>query len=136
MDYKFNVIEINRQKIIFPWISTARQGLTSFTRQGLELQAKLIEYLEVDDSRQLSVNLTLSINDYSVRDQTITVLWDISTVQFSIHNLIIGALWELCYRDKIKTDNEDMLERWTWEVRQIIDEVIQDKVEIEQEERL
>lgn len=126
---------VNQTKINFPWVNTQRtQTLDSFLDLGHELRLKAIEGLEMNLDYQMSVEVTLSINDYSVREQSLTFNWNITTIGFPIHAMLIASLQERCFKDKLVTENADELEHWTWEVQQLLDELYQDKLSLENEE--
>lgn len=82
-----------------------------------------MQYLDKDLESSLVLSLTVSTEDYAVRPQTIEIIWNIDSITISILPLIIDTLIKLCYSTKIETENQELLEHWTWEVRQLLEEL-------------
>lgn len=135
MNYKINKVLVNQAKINFPWVNTQKTlSLEPFIELSHELRLKAIEGLENNLEYTMSVEITLSINDYSVRDQTIEFTWDITTIGFTVYGLLIASLLERGFKDQLVTENKDELKHWTWEVQQLLDELYQDKLNLNNEE--
>jgi hypothetical protein len=129
LNYKINKILVNQKKTNFSWVTMQRTlSLTAFSEVSREMRLKAIEGLEADLDYEMTVEVTLSINDYSVREQTISFIWNISSINLPVHALLIEALLKRCFKDKLETENMDELAHWTWEVKQLLEELYQDKL--------
>ena len=135
MNYKINKVLVNQAKVNFPWVNTQKAlTLEPFIELSHELRLKALEGLENNLEYTMSVEITLSINDYSVRDQTIEFTWDITTIGLPVHGLLIASLLERGFKDQLVTENKDELKHWTWEVQQLLDELYQVKLNLNNEE--